>query len=146
MRRFALKGLNRYRNLGLLVARGIPGVVFLYHGWQKLDGGLDGVSGFLDSLGVPLPDLMAYILTFGELIGGALLIVGFLTRLVALAHILEMILAILLVRIDIGLIAPQGGGVGAELDLSVIAALAAVATFGPGSLSVDRNVGLEGRV
>jgi putative oxidoreductase len=144
MRRFALKGLNRYRNLGLLAARGIPGVIFLYHGWQKLDGGLDGVSGFLDSLGVPIPDLMAYVLTFGELIGGALLIIGFLTRLVALAFIVEMILAILLVKTDIGLIAQ--GGAGAELDLALISAMAAVATFGPGSLSVDRNVGIEGRV
>jgi putative oxidoreductase len=143
MRRFALQGLNRYRNIGLLFARGIPGVIFLYHGWQKFDGGIDGVSGFLQSLNVPLPDVMAYVLTFGELIGGALLIVGFMTRLVALAHIVEMILAILLVKIDIGLIAQ--GGAGAELDLAMIAALAAVATFGPGSLSVDRNVGIEGR-
>jgi putative oxidoreductase len=144
MRRLSLRWLERYRNLGLLVARGIPGVVFLYHGWQKLDRGFDGTSGFLDSLGVPIPDVMAYILTFGELIGGALLIVGFLTRLVALAFIVEMTLAILLVKIDIGLIAE--GGAGAELDLTLIAAMAAVACFGPGSLSVDRNAGLEGRV
>lgn len=145
MKRFSLKGLNRFRNLGLLAARGIPGVIYLYHGWQKYDGGFDGVSGFLDSLGVPLPDVMAYVLTIGELVGGALLIVGFLTRIVALAFIVEMILAILLVRIDIGLIAPMGQGTGAELDLALIAAMAAVATFGPGSLSVDRNAGIEAR-
>lgn len=145
MRRLPLRKLDRYRNLGLLVARGIPGVIFLYHGYQKFDGGIDGVSGFLDSLGVPLPDVMAYVLTFGELIGGVLLILGLFTRLVALAFIVEMILAILLVRIDIGLIAPMGQGTGAELDLGLIAALAAVATCGPGTLSVDRNMGLEGR-
>lgn len=146
MRRFSLQGLNRFRNIGLLFARGIPGVVFLYHGWQKLDGGIDGVSGFLGSLGVPAPDLFAPILTFGELIGGAFLIVGFLTRLMALGLIVDMILAILLVKIDLGLIAPPGGMPGAELDLSLIAALSAVLVFGPGSLSVDRNAGIEGRV
>jgi putative oxidoreductase len=87
---------------------------------------------------------MAYVLSYGELFGGALLIVGLLTRLVALAFILEMILAILLVKIDIGLIAQ--GGAGAELDLALIASMAAIATLGPGSLSVDRNVGIEGRL
>jgi putative oxidoreductase len=142
----ALRKLDRFRNIGLLIARGIPGVIFLYHGYQKFDGGIDGVAGFLGSLNVPIPDVMAYVLTFGELIGGALLILGFMTRLVALAHILEMILAILLVKTKVGLIAPMGGGAGAELDLALIAALAAIATFGPGSLSVDRNAGIEGRV
>jgi putative oxidoreductase len=145
MRRYGLKKLDRYRNLGLLVARGIGGVVFLYHGYQKFDGGLDGVSTFLDSLGVPLPDVMAYVLTFGELIGGTLLILGLFTRLVALAFIVEMILAILLLKVDIGLIAAGGQTPGAELDLALIAAMAAVATCGPGTLSVDRNMGLEGR-
>ena len=88
---------------------------------------------------------MAYVLTFGELIGGALLIVGLLTRLTAVYFIVEMILAIILVKIDVGLIAPMGQGAGAELDLALIAALAAVATFGPGSLSVDRNMKFEAR-
>ena len=143
MKRFSLRGLNRFRNLGLLVARGIPGVIFLYHGYQKLDGGIGGVSGFLDSLGVPLPDVMAYVLTFGEIIGGILLILGLLTRVTALYFIVEMTLAIILVKLDMGLIAQ--GGAGAELDLALISAMAAVATFGPGTLSVDRNMGLEGR-
>ena len=144
MRRLSLRWLDRYRNLGLLVARGIPGVIFLYHGWQKLDGGLDGVGMFFKSLSIPLPDLMAYVVTFGELIGGALLIVGFLTRLTAVLFFIEMICTTLIVKIDIGLIAR--GGAGAELDLALLAAVAAVACFGPGSLSVDRNAGIEGRV
>ncbi len=120
-------------------------MIFLYHGYQKFDGGIDGVAGFLGSLNVPIPDVMAYVLTFGELIGGALLILGVLTRFVAVYFIVEMILAIILVKMDVGLIAPMGGGAGAELDLALISAMAAVATCGPGTLSVDRNMGLEGR-
>ena len=147
MRRFSLRGLDRYRNLGLLFARGIPGVIFLYHGYQKFDGGLDGVGQFLDRLGFPIPDLLAYVLTFGELIGGALLILGLLTRLVGLAFIVEMLITTFYVKsskLDVGLI--EGGGTGSELDLALLAALAAVVTFGPGSLSVDRNMKIEGRV
>ena len=144
MRRLSLRWLDRYRNLGLLVARGIPGVIFLYHGWQKHDGGTDGVGMFFDSLSIPLPDVMAYVITYGEIIGGAFLIVGFLTRLTAVLFFIQMIFTTLIVKIDIGLIAEQGAG--AELDLALLAAMAAVACFGPGSLSVDRNAGLEGRV
>lgn len=144
MRRLSLRSLDRYRNLGLLVARGIPGVVFLYHGWQKHDGGVDGVGMFFKSLSIPLPDVMAYVITYGELLGGAFLIVGFLTRLSAVLFFIEMIFTTILVKVDIGLIGEQGAG--AELDLTLLAAMAAVACFGPGSLSVDRNVGIEGRV
>jgi putative oxidoreductase len=144
MRRLSLRFLDRYRNIGLLVARGIPGAIFLYHGWLKIDGGVSGFGQFLKTLDIPLPDVMAYVVAYGELIGGALLIVGFLTRLVAVAFVVEMILTTLIVKVDVGLIAK--GGAGAELDLALLAAMAAVACFGPGSLSVDRNAGLEGRV
>jgi putative oxidoreductase len=147
VQRFSLRGLDRYRNLGLLVARGIPGVIFLYHGYQKFDGGLGGVGDFLRQLDFPIPDVLAYVLTFGELIGGALLILGLLTRLVSLAFIVEMLITTFYVKmgkLDVGLIAE--GGAGSELDLALLAAMAAVAVFGPGSLSVDRNMGIEGRV
>jgi putative oxidoreductase len=144
MRRLSLRWLDRYRNLGLLIARGIPGVVFLYHGWQKLDRGVDGFAMFVRSLSIPLPDVVAYVVTYGELIGGALLIVGFLTRLTAVLFFVEMILTTAIVKVDVGLIAQDGAG--AELDLVLLAAMAAVACFGPGSLSVDRNAGIEGRV
>ncbi len=144
MRRLSLRRLDRYRNLGLLVVRGIPGVVFLYHGWQKIDRGVDGFAMFVKSLDVPVPDLVAYVVAYGELIGGALLIVGFLTRLTAVGFFIEMIFTTAIVKVDIGLIAQQGAG--AELDLTLLAAMAAVACFGPGSLSVDRNVGIDARV
>lgn len=145
MRRFSLRSLERYRNLGLLVARGIPGVIFLYHGWQRYDAGVSNAAGFFGGQGIPAPELMAWVVTVAEVVGGAFLIVGFLTRLVAVGFIVEMVLAILLVKTEIGLIAPMGGGAGAELDLALIAAMAAVATCGPGTLSVDRNAGMEGR-
>lgn len=144
MNRLSLRFLERYRNLGLLIARGIPGVVFLYHGWQKHDRGVDGVGMFFDSLSIPLPDVMSYVITYGEIVGGAFLIAGFLTRLTAVLFFIQMIFTTLIVKIDIGLIAE--GGAGAELDLTLLAAMAAVACFGPGSLSIDRNIGIEGRV
>lgn len=145
MHLLSLQGLNRIRDVGMLIARGVPGVVFLYHGYKKIDGGVDGFSGFLDSQGVPLPDVFAYIVSYGELIGGLFLILGLITRIVAVAFFVEMILAVLIVKIDsgIGLIS-QGAPPGAELDLGLAAAMAAVAVVGPGILSVDGVAGIEG--
>jgi uncharacterized membrane protein YphA (DoxX/SURF4 family) len=58
--------------------------------------------------------------TFTELIGGILLIVGLLSRLAAFELTIDLVVAILLVKIHIGLIASQGSEAGAELDLALI--------------------------
>src|SRR5215217_6512130 len=83
-----------------------------------------GTSEFRPSpgrVGVPLPTLMAYVVTFVELIGGILLIVGLLSRLAALLLTIDLVMAILLVKVNIGLLSPtDGSGVGAELELGLI--------------------------
>jgi putative oxidoreductase len=96
-------------------------------------------------LGVPLPELTAYVVTFVELLGGILLIVGLLSRVVALLLTIDLIVAILLVKVNIGLLSPpDGSGVGAELDLALIAGFLVILLAGPGRLSVDRALGYEG--
>lgn len=141
MRALGLPWLGRFRDVGLLALRGIPGVIFAYHGWQKLDRGVGGFAGYVDSLGVPLPDLMAWVVTLLELAGGSLLVVGLFTRLLAVLFVVEMICTTALVKVDLGLIAMQGAG--AELDLALLAAMAGVAVVGPGLLAFDRAVGIE---
>src|SRR5688572_1460867 len=112
MKALSLSGAGRQIGLATLILRVVTGVVMFAHGYQKLTGG--GAAGFgrnaLASLGVPAPVLMGYVVTYTELIGGALLILGLLSRLAALALTVDLVLAILLVKIDVGLIAPRGGG------------------------------------
>jgi putative oxidoreductase len=86
---------------------------------------------------------MGYVVTCAELIGGILLIVGLLSRLAALVLTIDLIVALLLVKVDVGLIAPQGSGAGAELDLALIAGFLVVLLAGPGRLSLDHALGLE---
>jgi putative oxidoreductase len=118
-----------------LVVRVLAGVIMAAHGWQKLQGGPSGFGQALAGLGVPLPELMAYVVTLVELIGGVLLIVGLLSRLAAL----------LLVKVNIGLLSPtDGSGVGAELELALIAGFLVVLLARPGRLSVDQALGYEG--
>jgi len=86
---------------------------------------------------------MGYVVTFVELLGGILLIVGLFSRLTALLLTIDLVVAILLVKLNVGLIAPQGSGSGAELDLALIAGLLVVLLAGPGKLSVDHTLSLE---
>jgi putative oxidoreductase len=81
---------------------------------------------------------MGYVVTFVELIGGVLLIVGLLSRLAALLLTIDLV-----VKVNVGLIAPQGGGAGTELDLALIAGFLVVLLSGPGKPSLDYLLGLE---
>ena len=58
---------SRLVSFGPLIARVIPGVLMVVHGWQKLSRGPANVGqGMLASLGVPLPIFMGYVVTFTE--------------------------------------------------------------------------------
>ena len=143
MRALSLPELNRFRDVAPLVIRGSMGVIFAYHGWQKLERGLGGFTQFVDSLGVPLPDIVAPAVAYLELVGGIMLVAGFLTRVVALLLALQMIGTTYLVKLDAGLIAPMGGGAGAEIDVALWAGMVALLFTGPGVLSLDRVLRIE---
>lgn len=139
----SLQSLGQFAGLAPVIVRVVVGIVMFAHGLQKLTG--PGPAGFgqgaLASLGVPFPVFFGYLLTFGELLGGLALIAGLLTRLLALALTVQLIGAILLVKINVGLIGE--GGTGAELDLALIAGLVTLALLGPGRPSLDHAFGLE---
>jgi putative oxidoreductase len=145
MRTLSLSPVARLAGLAPLVVRVIVGVIMFAHGLQKLTQMGPGTFGgqVLAGLGVPLPELMGYVVTFVELVGGILLIVGLFSRIAALVLTIDLVVAILLVKLNVGLIAPQGSGAGAELDLALIAGLLMVLLAGPGKLSVDHTLGLE---
>ena len=67
-------------NPGLLILRAFIGAALLTHGWGKMFGGLEQFTGFVASLGVPLPQAMAFLAAFAESFGAILLVVGLLTR------------------------------------------------------------------
>ncbi|GAA0450759.1 DoxX family protein [Alkalibacillus silvisoli] len=58
-----------------MILRVILGIVFLVHGLDKFQTGLDQVSMWFSSLG--LPGILAYIVAWVEVLGGIMLIVGF---------------------------------------------------------------------
>ena len=147
--------LGHLADIGPLCMRAGIGLVFVVHGWQKFhDIKVTNFAKFLDSLGVPAPETVAWLQTFAEGIGGLLLIAGLMTRLVTIPLIGIMLGAILLVKQDISgwgivVINQQGAlalgqpGTGAELELGLMAGLLGLLFIGPGRISLDGAFGME---
>jgi putative oxidoreductase len=138
-------GLKRYTDAfapyALTIMRVLVGITFLLHGLPKIRN-LAGFTGFVTSLGLPLPGFFAILVVALEIGGGLLLILGVATRWVSLLFVLEMLITTLLVKLPgPGFIAPGNQpGVGAELDLLLLACALILLCFGPGQLSIERNI------
>ncbi len=134
--------LGRLAGGAPVVIRIIVGSMMFAHGLDKIVGGPAGFGRFLGArLGLPGGVLLGWLVTLLELVGGALLVAGLLSRVVALLMTAELIGAIVLVTGRRGLIAQEG--VGFERDLAYIAGFLAVILLGPGRPSLDHLLGLE---
>src|SRR5207247_8647587 len=72
------------------------GVGFVYHGWPKLfsSQGHQGFVGMLGSLGVPAPEMTAWLVGLAETVGGVALIAGAFVAVAALVPILDIPVAL----------------------------------------------------
>ena len=124
---------------GLAILRIVLGIAMLVHGWSKLSGGVDNVAGFFGGqLGIPAPQLMAWVVTIVELVGGILLVVGFLTQIVGILIALDMLGAILFAYLLRGApIIIESGAISWEKEAVFAAAALCIALAGPGAWSVD---------
>ena len=76
------------------------GLVFLQHGWHKFHvQGLGGVATFLHGVGFPFATMFALILIVTETIGALCVVLGIFTRIWAAVMAVEMLVAILAVRL-----------------------------------------------
>ena len=133
--------------LGPLVLRLGLGVIFIAHGRPKLDPnsqmkGIPGLTGFLKQLGVPQPTFFAWLVALLETVGAGLLIVGLLTRILALGLAIDMLVAIVLAKKRM-MKAPFSGENGWEFEFALLVGSLALFFLGPGPLSLDAVLGLE---
>jgi putative oxidoreductase len=128
-----------------MVLRLVLGIVFYFHGMQKLTTmyggyGFTGTMGFFTTkLGIP--PFLAFLAIMAEGLGWAGLILGFLTRIAALGITVNMIVAVYLIHWQNGIFMNWFGnqkGEGFEYHLLVIAVGIALMIKGGGTLSVDR--------
>ncbi len=125
---------------GLAILRIVLGILIAVHGWAKLSGGVGNVAGFFGMLGVPAPGLMAWVVTIIELVGGILLIVGFLTPIVGILITFDMLGAILFAFLLRGAPFVENGAITWETEAAFAAAALCLALAGPGAWSVDDAV------
>jgi putative oxidoreductase len=126
------------RDVALLLGRLVLGVVLFAHGWQRLI--IDGIAEThkqFEAMGIPLAIASASFVTFVEFVGGVLLILGALTPVVVLAHLVVMVGAAAFVHVSHGIFATDGGW---EVVGVIAAAELMLGACGPGRLSVDRLV------
>jgi len=84
----------------ILILRLMAGGVFFWEGLLKFVYVNQGVGRFT-KLGFPYPEFTATCVALFEIVGGALLMSGLLTRLIALPFVIEMIVAILSTKVSL---------------------------------------------
>jgi len=114
-----------YPEIALLILRVCVGFVFVYHGALKLfpAGGMDGFTQYLTALGVPSPEINAWLAALTEFLGGLALMCGVYARWAALPLIFVMVVAILTVTGKNGFNIVSKGF---EYNFILIAALVAI--------------------
>jgi putative oxidoreductase len=130
------------RDVASLVLRAAIGGTMVAHGIRH-GRTLDGTAGWFGSIGFKQPRLQATVSTVVEVGAGAALIAGAATPLAASAVVGTMAVAARSVHLENGFFITAEGY---EYVLNLSAASIALAAIGPGSLSVDRLLGIHDRL
>ena len=85
----------------VFLIRLVVGGVFLSEGIQKFLYPAENGAGRFLRIGIPAPDVMGPFVGVVEIVCGALILIGFLTRLAAMPLIIDMLVAILSTKIPI---------------------------------------------
>jgi len=127
-----IKSMSLWAPLPLRLA---VGVVFMYHGYGKLFGGLAGFAQGLAQMGMPAPHFMAALAAGGEFFGGLFLLLGLFTRLAAIPPSVVMLVALFKVHLPGGQFAVNKGGI--EFVLVLFLILVSLMLSGSDPLSLD---------
>lgn len=134
---------NFFQSLFLLAVRLFWGWQFFTTGLGKL-GNIDTIAAYFDSLGIAVPQFSAYLVATTEMVGGALLLLGFLSRLAVLPLMITMVVALMTAHYEVTATIFEDPTSFTNLSaFSFFFASLIVFVFGPGVFSLDRILGLE---
>ena len=139
--------MNTPSSWPMLIGRVLLALMFVLAGFGKLFGGLDGTAGYIASVGLPMPMVLAVGAGVLELGAGLLLIIGWQARWAALALALFTLVASFIFHAYWSLPADQQ--MMQQLmfmkNLSVVGGLLCVFAFGAGALSLDARRAADAR-
>ncbi|HKX20495.1 MAG TPA: DoxX family protein [Nitrososphaeraceae archaeon] len=123
--------MNSIFGYGLLPVRIMAGVIFIAHGLPKFFGISQGY-GFFQSVNLPAELFVPIALL--EVIGGLAILIGILTRIASALLIIEMLGAILSVKLSKGFVG------GYEFELLLISICLSLVIMGPGRISIENSI------
>lgn len=138
---------ERFTPYAAIPLRLIVGYGFLEHGLAKWSKGPDVFAAILHAIGVPLPNLMAWLTIVTEIASGIAILIGAFVSLVSIPAVILLAVAIFTVHLPYGFSSiklmsvmngkAQFGPPGYECDLLYIAAIVALVLIGPSPWSLD---------
>lgn len=127
-------------DIGKLILRLVVGGLLLFHGAAKLRHGIGFVAKTVQAHN--LPAWFAYGVFAGEVLAPILLIIGFLTRPAAALVVVDIAVAIALVKQGLEIqIVQQTGALGGELEFLYMFGALAIVFLGSGRIAVSRGRG-----
>src|SRR5689334_12532445 len=144
-RSFDLRWLCQWAPLPL---RLIVGYGFIAHGYAKFSRGPDTFAVVLDTIGTPVPLLLAWMTTMVEMIGGFAVLIGAFVPMVSLPMAVVLLTALFTIHLPYGFFSvklvevtqsgTKFGPVGYEIVLLYLAGLVTLALGGAGPFSIDQ--------
>lgn len=125
------------RDWAVVVLRLALGGAFIVHGYAKLfPSGPAGFAGFVQSLGFPAPQALAWIVSLLEFGGGIAMVLGLFVRPIGILYIVEMLVTAFRVKMarGVGFIDRSTGW---EVDLLLAAIALALVLLGSGAFGLD---------
>ena len=126
---------DKYKDLAPLLLRIGVGLIFIVAGWGKLNG-IGGTADFFGNIGIPAPEIMAWVVAIVEFVGGIMVLVGYRIQLPSLLLAITMLVAIITTKLG-------GDEVfrAMRLDLMLLLASLALTFMNSGSYSADALMG-----
>lgn len=123
----------------LLLARILLAVIFILSGFNKL-GGIEGTAGYIASVGLPAPVVLAWAAAIFEIVAGIAVLVGFRTREAAWSLAAFTLLAGFIFHFQPD---NQLEMISFMKNLAIAGGFLALGQIGAGSLSVDSRLGFQ---
>src|SRR5712692_2084056 len=130
--------VGRWHGAVPVIVRVIFGVTFFMYGYQKVfQRGLGAMTQFFMTQGFPLPGVFAFVVSYLELLGGLVLIVGFQVRWLAPLFCIQMLVALFTTHLKQGFFygPPDKFGISNVLNLFGYALVLLI--LGAGRWSID---------